>query len=88
MMSTEKTPEEKRAIQLWHIELKVKKIMDKQQDIELGIANILGHLEELRNIQAYRDDPDTPNITLPTRLCFRDQMKLNLLMKLDKRDLR
>ena len=75
------------AIQLWHIELKVKKIMDKQQDIEFGIASVLDHLEELRNIQAYRDDPHTPNITAPTRLCHRDQMKLNKLMKRDKRDL-
>ena len=84
----DKTPQEKMAIQLWHIELKVVKMVKKLQDIELGIANILEHLAELRAIQAYRDDPDTPNITAPTRLDYGDQMKLNRLMKRDRRDLR
>ena len=83
-----KTPKEKMAIQLWHIELKVAKLVNKLQDIEYGIARILAHVREVRVLQLYKDDPDTPNITAPTRLCFRDQMKFNKLMKRDKRDLR
>lgn len=80
--------ERKQSMQLWHIENKLKLLIEDMAHMGVTVRGIIEAIEELQHLSPYRDTSLDSDITAPVILTYKQEQRLKELMKKDPRELR